>query len=115
VPSCTDTVHGFNRVQISAQARALENQCFVAVAPTVGQAPWSATLDDNHGAAAIFGPVDRGFAPDGIIAQGKMDAQGWVFATLDPARLATVRAQGAVRNHADWPGEVPAANFCEFN
>ena len=36
VPSCTDTFHGFNRVGLSARARALENQCFVAVAPTVG-------------------------------------------------------------------------------
>jgi hypothetical protein len=32
-----------------------------------------------------------------------MDAAGWVFAELDPARIEEVRANGAVRNHRDWP------------
>ena len=40
-PSCTDTIAGANRVHVGARARALENQVYVAVAPTVGQAPWS--------------------------------------------------------------------------
>ena len=114
VPACTDTLHGFNRVRISARARALENQCFVAVAPTVGLAPWSATLDENHGQAGIYGPIDRGFAADGVIAEGGMDAEGWVFATLDPAALAAVRAQGAVLNHADWPAAPGPAEFRDF-
>jgi len=108
VPSCTDTFHGFNRVQFSARARALENQCFVAVAPTVGDAPALATLDENHGFAAIFGPVDRGFAADGVVAAGAMDAPGWVFADLDFAALDTVRADGAVRNFLNWPADPPA-------
>jgi predicted amidohydrolase len=114
VPACTDTLHGANRVRISAQARALENQCFVAVAPTVGDAPWSATLDENHGQAAIYGPIDRGFAADGVVAEGEMDAEGWVFATLDPALLEAVRAEGAVRNHADWPEAAGGAEFRDF-
>jgi len=103
VPSCTDTLHGFNRVRFSAAARALENQCFVAVAPTVGEANWSAALDRNRGFAAVYGPVDRGFPEDGVIAQGALDAPQWVYADLDPARIATVREDGAVRNHRDWP------------
>jgi predicted amidohydrolase len=106
-PSCTDSLHGFNRVRLSARARALENQCFVAVAPTLGIAPSLATLDENHGYAAVFGPVDRGFPADGVLARGKMDAPGWVFADLDPARLQTVRADGAVRNFRDWPQDPP--------
>ena len=103
VPSCTDSLHGWNRVRLGAQARALENQCFVAVAPTVGEAPWSAALDRNRGFAAVFGPVDRGFPEDGVIARGALDAPGWVFATLDPARIETVRREGQVLNHRDWP------------
>ncbi len=109
VPSCTDTLHGFNRVRLAAQARALENQCFVAIAPTVGDAPWLATLDTNRGYAAVFGPVDRGFPEDGVIVRGILDEPGWVFAELDPARLDAVREGGAVRNHRDWPGPVPHA------
>ena len=102
-PSCTDSLHGFNRVRLAARARALENQCFVAIAPTVGLTPWSAALDENHGYAAVFGPVDRGFPADGVLARGEMDTPGWVFATLDPARIETVRREGAVLNHRDWP------------
>ena len=105
-PSCTDSLHGFNRVRLSARARALENQCFVAVAPTVGLAPGLATLDENRGYAAVFGPVDRGFAEDGIVASGRPDVPGWVFADLDRARIEAVRADGAVRNHRDFPADA---------
>ncbi|SDC49793.1 carbon-nitrogen hydrolase family protein [Belnapia rosea] len=115
VPACTDSVQGFNRVRFSAQARALENQCFVAVAPTVGLAPWSAALDENHGCAAIYGPVDRGFPEDGVIAQGALDAPGWTFAALDPAGIERVRREGAVLNHRDWPaGPLDAPLAAEF-
>ncbi|WP_338148100.1 carbon-nitrogen hydrolase family protein [Neoroseomonas eburnea] len=102
-PSCTDTMHGFNRVRIGAAARAMENQCYVAITPTVGEAPWSAALDVNRGFAAVFGPVDRGFPEDGVLARGALDAEQWVFCTLDPARIAAVRRDGQVRNHHDWP------------
>lgn len=103
VPSCTDTVAGFNRVRLSARARALENQCYVAMAPTVGTAPWLGTLDANRGYAAAFGPVDRGFPEDGVLARGAMDQPGWVYVDLDPARLDRVRREGGVLNHRDWP------------
>lgn len=102
VPTCTDTMHGFNRVRLSARARAVENQCFVAVAPTVGDAPWLATLDCNRGRAGVYGPADRGFPEDGVIAEGA-DASGWLWADLGAARLDAVREHGAVRNHHDWP------------
>ena len=103
VPTCTDTLHGFNRVRFSAAARALENQCFVAVSPTVGDAPWSAALDQNRGTAAVYGPIDRGFPEDGVIAEGTADQGQWVYADLDPARIEAVRRDGAVLNHRDWP------------
>jgi predicted amidohydrolase len=102
-PSCTDTLAGFNRVHFSARARALENQCYVAITPTVGEAPWSAALDVNRGRAGVFGPMDRGFPADGILAEGQMDAPGWVFCTLDPSLIEAVRRDGAVHNHRDWP------------
>jgi predicted amidohydrolase len=114
VPTCTDTAHGYNRVRLSCQARALENQCFVALSPTVGEAPWLATLDRNTGRAGVYGPVDRGFPDDGVIVEG--DGLGWVFADLDPARLEAVRRDGAVRNFQDWPPgwRGPAAGLIPF-
>lgn len=107
-PACTDTLWGFNRVHLSARARAIENQCFLAVSPTVGEAPWSATLDLNRGFAGVFGPCDRGFPEDGVIAQGVLDAPSLVVTTLDPARIAAVRQDGGVRNHRDWPANPGA-------
>lgn len=109
-PSCTDTAHGFHRVMVGARARALENQCFVITAPTVGEAPWSRALDVNVGAAGIFAPPERGFPDDGILALGTREAPGWVRATLDRAAVAVARRQGQVLNHRHWPEQarVPA-------
>jgi predicted amidohydrolase len=109
VPTCTDTLHGFHRVRIAAAARAMESQCFVCMAPTVGDAPWCGTLDHNRGYAAAFGPVDRGFPEDGELARGALDAAQWVYVDLDPARLEAVRSEGAVRNHLAWPPAPPPA------
>ena len=106
-PTDTDTLAGFNRVRLAARAAAMSNQCFVAVATTVGDAPWLAAMDVNHGYAAVFGPVDRGFPDDGVVARSAMDEPGWLYADLDPAAIAAVRQAGAVRNHRDYPAAPP--------
>lgn len=102
VPSCTDTLAGHHRVTLSARARALENQCYVVVAPTVGEAPWSIPLDQNVGAAAVFGPVEQNLFPDGVIASGELNRSGWVYADLDLTAIARARRDGQVKNHEDW-------------
>lgn len=101
-PSCTDTPAGYWRVRIGAQARALENQCVVVQAPLVGLAPWSASVDVNVGAAGIYTPPDRGLPDDGVLAKGEWNAPQWVYADVEPAKLAAVRADGQVFNHGDW-------------
>ena len=102
VPSCTDGIAGFNRVQISCRARALENQCYVIQSVTVGEAPWSLAVDVNIGTAGMFSPVDRGFPDDGILASGRLNQPQWVYADLDLSAINTVRAEGQVFNYADW-------------
>lgn len=107
-PSCTDTLAGYHRVRIGAQARALENQCYVVQAPLVGEAPWSPAVDVNIGAAGIYTPVDRGHPDDGVLASGRLDEPGWVYARIDTASLDAVRRSGQVFNHRDWPLQPPA-------
>lgn len=110
VPSCTDTIHGYWRVRIGAQARALEGQCFTVQSPTVGTAEWSPAVDANRGAAGVFGPPDRGMPEDGVIALGQIDAAQWVYADIDTARVVNLRADGDVLNMRDWrdqPGAAP--------
>ena len=102
-PSCTDTLAGYWRVRIGAQARALENQCIVVQAPLVGNADWCPAVDVNVGAAGVYGPPDRGFPDNGVLALGEMNAPGWVFADIDRDAIAQVRAEGAVFNHRSWP------------
>ncbi|MEM1373610.1 MAG: carbon-nitrogen hydrolase family protein [Pseudomonadota bacterium] len=109
VPSCTDSLHGWNRVRVGAMARALEGQCIAVQAPTVGACPWSPAVDENHGAAAIYGPPDLGFPEDGVFAQGKLDAAGWTRAEIDMGLVARVRAQGAQHNARHWPEQAPRA------
>lgn len=105
VPSCTDSVAGWNRVRLGARARAMENQFYVVQSPTVGDAPWTEAIDVNVGAAGIYGPVDRGFPADGVLAQGTLNEPQWVFAELDMVALEEVRANGQVFNFREWDGQ----------
>jgi len=107
IPSCTDSIAGFNRVRLSARARAVENQFFTATSPLVGLAPWSGAIDENHGYAAVFGPPDHGFPESGVLVRGELDAPGLVFADIDRARVQKVRLEGGVLNHRDWPDQIP--------
>lgn len=102
VPSCTDTFAGYHRVRVGAQARALENQCYVVQSPLVGEATWSPAVDVNVGAAGVYGPPDRGFPDDGVIAQGTLNEPGWVYGEIDPAKVAQVRSEGAVFPFRHW-------------
>jgi predicted amidohydrolase len=104
-PSCTDTLAGANRVHVGARARALENQVYVAVAPLVGTAPWSAAVDVNIGWAAAYAPPDRGFPDDGVLAAGERDRPGWVETELDFDRLKTARGEAQVFTARDWDGQ----------
>lgn len=105
VPSCTDTQAGYHRVRIGCQARALENQCFVAQSPTIGRADWSEAVDVNTGRAGVFAPVDYGYPDDGVLAIGEEGVAGWLVTELDLARLADVRTSGQVFNHRDWDSQ----------
>ncbi|MGV3513145.1 MAG: carbon-nitrogen hydrolase family protein [Novosphingobium sp.] len=109
VPSCTDTMHGYWRVRIGAQARALEGQCYAVHSPTVGEAAWSPAVDENRGAAAVYGPPDRGMPEDGVVAMGVEGAAQWVFAPIDTALVADLRADGGVLNARHWIEQPGAA------
>ncbi len=102
-PSTTEKLHGYWRVRHGGAARALENQCYVVHAPTVGTAPWNPVVDASRGAAAVYAPPDGDFPPDGVIAVGTLDEPGWVYADLDLSAVARLRADGGVLNYAHWP------------
>ncbi|MCZ8320189.1 MAG: carbon-nitrogen hydrolase family protein [Novosphingobium sp.] len=119
VPSCTEALHGYWRVRHGAQARALEGQCYAVHSPTVGKAAWSPAVDSNRGAAAVYSPPDRGFPDDGVVALGQLDVAQWLFAEVDLARVAELRADGGVLNARHWaeqPGgtTLPSVEFLDL-
>lgn len=102
VPSSTSSEAGFHRVRIGCQARALENQCYVVHAATVGDASWSAFLGETVGAGAVYGPADASFDADGVLAMGRLNEPGWVAADVDLAELDRLRRTGEQLNLRDW-------------
>ena len=106
VPSCTDTVAGYNRVRIGAMARALESQCVVVQSPTVGNVDWSPAIDENRGAAGVYAPADGFWPESGVIAEGGMDAPGWVKAEVDLDLVAESRRNGRVLPFLHWGESV---------
>ncbi|MCV2870241.1 carbon-nitrogen hydrolase family protein [Defluviimonas sp. WL0002] len=116
VPSATETLAGFTRVRVGAMARALENQMVAVHSPVVGNAPWCAGMEENTGRAAIYGPPDRGFPPEGILAEGGMGEPGWVIAEVSLEAIREVRADGGVLNLKHWPEQTgPSGNVIFVN
>lgn len=101
-PSCTDSLAGFTRVRLGAMARALENQCVTVHAATVGTCDFCPAVDENVGAAGIYGPPDRGFPATGIFAETPLNAAGWAYADITLDAIDEVRRNGGVLNHAHW-------------
>ena len=106
VPSCTDSLAGFTRVRVGAMARALEGQCIVVQSPTVGDCDFCPAVDENVGAAAIYGPPDRGFPDTGIFAQTALNEPGWAVAEVSLEAVHEVRRNGGVLNYAHWTEQV---------
>jgi len=108
VPSCTDTDAGANRVRVGCQARALENQVYVACAVTAGEAPWSPALDVNTGTAAIYTPIDRGFPSDGVLVRAG-EGVDWAIGEIDLAALDVFKGDAQVANANDWMAQARPA------
>lgn len=97
-PSCTETVKGAHRVHLGARARALENQNYVVVAQTIGEAKWSPAVDINYGYAGFYATPDVGFPDDGVLQTGEANNPGWIAQALRLSHIDRVRSAGAVFN-----------------
>lgn len=69
VPFCTDNRQSYMRVRYCAQARAVENQCFVVMSGNVGNLPGVENMDVQYAQSCILTPCDFPFARDGIAAE----------------------------------------------
>ncbi len=101
VPYCTDDRHGMLRVRYCAQARAIENQIFVATSGVIGNLPSVPSMDIHYGQAAVFTPSDFAFARDGIQAIADSNVETLLVTDLHMADLHRSRASGSVTPRLD--------------
>ncbi len=69
VPFCTDSRAGYMRVRHCSAARAIENQCYVALAGDVGNLTNVANMDVQYAQSCVLTPCDHHFPPDGIAVE----------------------------------------------
>ena len=98
VPFWTDTKNAYLRVRRCAQARAIENECYVAIAGSVGNIPKVENMDIQYAQSAIFTPSDFAFPHDAVAAEATPNTEMALIADLDVELLKELRLHGSVRN-----------------
>ena len=101
VPFLTDTQNGYSRVRHCAQARAIENECFVAIAGSVGNLPNVHNMDIQYAQSMVFTPCDFSFPTNGIKSEATPNTEMILIADLDIDLLRELHNYGAVKNLKD--------------
>lgn len=101
VPYWTDTKNAYLRVRRCAEARAIENECYVVIGGSIGNLPNVENMDIQYSQAAIFTPSDFAFPHDATVAEATPNTEMTLIADLDLEALKEVRIQGSVRNLRD--------------
>ncbi|PKP29909.1 MAG: carbon-nitrogen hydrolase [Bacteroidetes bacterium HGW-Bacteroidetes-17] len=101
VPFLTDTQNGYSRVRNCAQARAIENECYVAIAGSVGNLPKVHNMDIQFAQSMVFTPCDFSFPTNGIKAEATPNTEMILIADVDIDMLRQLNQFGSVKNLKD--------------
>lgn len=101
VPFLTDTQNGYSRVRYCARARAIENECYVAIAGSVGNLPKVHNMDIQFAQSVVFTPCDFPFPTNGIKAEATANTEMILVADIDLELLRELHNNGSVRNLKD--------------
>tara|TARA_R110002051_G_scaffold8316_2_gene35076 strand:+ start:5603 stop:7129 length:1527 start_codon:yes stop_codon:yes gene_type:complete len=101
VPFLTDTQNGYSRVRHCSQARAIENECYVAIAGSVGNLPNVENMDIQFAQSMVFTPCDFSFPTNGIKAEATPNTEMILIADVDIHLLRELNQFGAVKNLRD--------------
>lgn len=101
VPFLTDTQNGYSRVRACAQARAIENECFVVIAGSVGNLPRVHNMDIQYAQSGVFTPCDFAFPTDGKRAEATPNTEMILVSDVDLDLLNELHTYGSVRNLRD--------------
>ena len=106
VPFLTDTQNGYSRVRHCAQARAIENECYVAIAGCVGNLPKVHNMDIQYAQSMVFTPCDFAFPTNGIKAEATPNSEMILIADVDLDQLRELNQFGSVRNLRDRRNDI---------
>jgi len=110
VPFLTDTQNGYSRVRHCAQARAIENECYVAIAGSVGNLPKVHNMDIQFAQSMVFTPCDFAFPANGIKAEATTNTEMILIADVDIDLLRELNQHGSVRNLRDRRKDIFSLN-----
>ncbi len=111
VPYLTDIKNGFERVRKCAQARAIENECYVAIAGSVGNLPKVKNMDIQFGESAVYSPCDIAFPHSGVISAATENTEMTILADIDLDLLKDLHNHGSVRNLKDRRKDLYELNW----
>jgi len=98
VPFLTDTQTAYSRVRHCAQARAIENECYVAIAGSVGNLPRVKNMDIQYAQSAVLTPCDFAFPNTGVKSEATPNTEMILVTDVDLSILDRLRHQGSVQN-----------------
>ncbi|MGB3525029.1 MAG: bifunctional GNAT family N-acetyltransferase/carbon-nitrogen hydrolase family protein [Flavobacteriales bacterium] len=101
IPFLTDTQNAFSRVRLCAMARAVENECFVAIAGSVGNLPKVRNMDIQYAQSAVFTPCDFAFPATGIKGEATTNTEMVLVVDVDLGLLKDLHYRGSVQNLID--------------
>lgn len=101
VPFMTDTQNGYTRVRSCAQARAIENECYVAIAGSVGNLPKVNNMDIQYSQSAVFTPSDFSFPNNGVKSEATPNAEMVLISDVDLYLLKELHEYGTVKTMKD--------------
>lgn len=97
VPFLTDTQNGYTRVRRCAQARAIENECYVAIAGCVGNLPKVNNMDIQFAQSAVFTPSDFAFPTNAVKAETTPNTEMMLVVDVDLHLLDELHHFGTVK------------------
>lgn len=111
VPFLTDTQNAYNRVRLCAQARAIENECYVAIAGCVGNLPKVSNMDIQYAQSAVFSPCDFAFPTKGVVAESTPNTEMMLIADVNLDDLKELHFNGSVHNLRDRRTDLYQLNW----
>ncbi|WP_223607549.1 carbon-nitrogen hydrolase family protein [Chryseobacterium sp. OSA05B] len=97
VPYLTDTQNAYIRVRHCAAARAIENECYVAIAGCVGNLPGVNNMDIQFGQAAVFTPSDFAFPSNAVKGEATPNTEMTLIVDVDLNLLKDLHHNGSVQ------------------